>query len=569
MYFQNYTFADSVPCFYQADSRSGFVTESIREKIPSLQIPETNAAFCPHFWFQGKELTQLISDSAGTMIQNGEGLPLILKLPVPRGGNYKVSVQIAPGPASRNMILFTGRRRIAWMGDLAENQAFSEDFIVNVSDIIPRGQTERVSDLSISLAVSGSCPRITSVRIQETDLPTLFIAGDSTVTDQAGEYPYAPEQCYCGWGQAFPLYLGGGIGLSNHAHSGLTSETFRSEGHYDIIQEAIRPGDYFFMQFGHNDQKLSHLKASEGYRDRLIRYIQEIREKEAVPVIVTPLARNSWKGNDGSYNDLLKEYAEVCLAIGREYEVPVLDLHQRSMDFIVSHGLEDSKRYFFPGDFTHTNDYGAVLAAYFTAAECLEKLPAGDPLRAQISVPDSCPDFVPPDQIFPAVPPEGFLDVREKQSGPALPPEIDRPEDPLLRAEALDLMIQAAHFFPTNVYNDMFEDIVGHEWFAGSVECAFQNGMIEDALVRNGQFFPLAPVTLEEFMSIVINGLKSRVSLPDTSGEPDIPGASPWTQNYLKAGILLEFLTSDISPSQPLTRREGNEIARKASALIG
>ena len=57
-------------------------------------------------------------------------------------------------------------------------------------------------------------------------------------------------------------------------------------------------------------------------------------------MIVTPLARNTWKG-DGSYNDLLKDFAEECRKIGETYQVPVLDLNRRSTAFILEGGLED------------------------------------------------------------------------------------------------------------------------------------------------------------------------------------------------------------------------------------
>ena len=112
-------------------------------------------------------------------------------------------------------------------------------------------------------------------------------------------------------------YLNDKAGVSNHAHSGLTTDSFRKEGHYAVIDQYRKPGDFFFFQFGHNDQKLDELKAFGGYRTNLARYINECRDKGGYPVLVTPVARNSWKGNDGSYNDLLAEYAESCREVGR------------------------------------------------------------------------------------------------------------------------------------------------------------------------------------------------------------------------------------------------------------
>ena len=90
-------------------------------------------------------------------------------------------------------------------------------------------------------------------KIAKTKIPAVYLAGDSTVTDQPGDYPYYPGTCYCGWGQMLPAYLDARLSVSNHSHSGLTTDTFRKEGHYAVIEQYSRPGDYVFYQFGHTD----------------------------------------------------------------------------------------------------------------------------------------------------------------------------------------------------------------------------------------------------------------------------------------------------------------------------
>lgn len=147
------------------------------------------------------------------------------------------------------------------------------------------------------------------------------------------------------------------------------TESFRDEGHYDILTRLAKPGDIVLFQFGHNDQKLPHLKAEEGYRDNLIRYIAECRDKGIFPIIVTPLSRNTWREDGTHYVDLLVDYDKVCKQIGEEYEVPIIDLHGRSKDFILKNGIEVSKQYFYPGDYTHSNDFGGFLFASFVADE--------------------------------------------------------------------------------------------------------------------------------------------------------------------------------------------------------
>ena len=93
--------------------------------------------------------------------------------------------------------------------------------------------------------------------------------------------------------------------------------------------------------------------------------------------------------------------------------------------------------------------------------------------------------------------------------------DVENLSEPADRAAALDMVIRTVRFFPTNVYNDMFCDVIGHEWYAGIVECAWQNGMIDNGLVEDGKFYPLRLVTLEEFLVFAMNGYKSRKALPD------------------------------------------------------
>ena len=128
----------------------------------------------------------------------------------------------------------------------------------------------------------------------------------------------------------------------------------------------MKPGDFCLLQFGHNDQKLAHLQAKTGYRENLLRYINEIRGCCGIPILVTPLARNTWK-EDGAYNDLLKEHAEAVFEVGEETGVPVIDLHRYAMQLIQENGKEASRVYFHPGDMTHTNEYGSWLFAKFIA----------------------------------------------------------------------------------------------------------------------------------------------------------------------------------------------------------
>ena len=126
---------------------------------------------------------------------------------------------------------------VAGSAEKAGTEEFVYTMSVNVCDIIPRGQTQVYTDKSLDIAVLARRPRISRIEVEELDCPTVFIAGDSTVTDQGAEYPYAPGTSYSGWGQMISGYLNREVAVSNHAHSGLTTASFRDEGHYGIVQQ--------------------------------------------------------------------------------------------------------------------------------------------------------------------------------------------------------------------------------------------------------------------------------------------------------------------------------------------
>lgn len=100
--------------------------------------------------------------------------------------------------------------------------------------------------------------------------------------------------------------------------------------------------------------------------------------------------------------------------------------------------------------------------------------------------------------------------------------DLERPDDVLTRAGALELIIATMHFFPTNVYNDMFTDVIGHETYAGTVECAWQNGLIPEELIEQHTLQPLREVDGGTFVHMLLNGYATRKELPAGSDDLEI-----------------------------------------------
>lgn len=547
---------------YTPSKGYGFVTELNRRQQELLKFPELNSGFDTMYWYQDKNLTEIQSDENGCFIDSkaildklaeeeggyyaGEPrrIPLCFKLEVPRQGNYLVTIVIRAEKKMEDVQIFTGRRRLAYKGTIEDGKEFWLETVVNVCDIVPRGQERTYADTTLDITVVAEKPRLTRISVVETECPTIYIAGDSTVTDQSAEYPYAPGTSYSGWGQMLTAYLDQNVAVSNHAHSGLTTESFRKEGHYAIISQYSKHQDYYFLQFGHNDQKLKELKANGGYRTNMLGYINECRSRGAYPVLVTPLARNSWKG-DGAYNDLLEEYAEAVKEIGRVTETPVLDLHGLSKKFITDKGLEASKAYLFPNDFTHSNDYGAYKMAGFLAQEikrvCGQHISPSYRFLAKC-VTEGFGEWINEEKIVLPVKPKIYENVANPNGGELLLAEVEELDRAADRVSVLDMLIKTARFFPTNVYNDMYEDIVGHEWYAGTVEVAYQNGMILSEMIEENKLFPTKEVTVEELMVFAMNAYSSRKKLPVQEPCAYDERCAVYARKYLRAACSFGFL---------------------------
>ncbi len=211
--------------------------------------------------------------------------------------------------------------------------------------------------------------------LSEPEKITIYLIGDSTVCTQP--LSQAPVT---GWGTPFAVFFDKTVKVENHAKGGRSTKTFISENRWQPVANALKSGDYVFMQFGHNDEatgaKFEERHTSpEDYRKNLVRFITETRAKNANPVLVTPVSRRKFS-KDGKALETHIEYSKVVAEVSAEYKVPMIDLDTRSRELYESFGPENSKLLFnvsqpgtnpqFPNgvnDGTHFSEYGARLLA--------------------------------------------------------------------------------------------------------------------------------------------------------------------------------------------------------------
>lgn len=304
----------------------------------------------------------------------GSDKPFYFSVAVPEG-NYRVTVTLGSLDRPTNTTIKAELRRLIIEKQATKAGKFVQrSFIVNVRTPQITGSTDDVRlkdcektmewwawDEKLTLEFNGENPSIKSLVIESVDAPTIFLLGDSTVCDQ-------PLEPYSSWGQMLPRFFDHRIAVANHAQSGESLRSSFSAKRLDKVLSLIKPGDYVFIQFGHNDMKErgEGIGAFTSYLTDLKKYVSLIRAKAGIPILITPVQRRTFY-SDSKITNSHGDYPEAVRRAAREEKVPLIDLHQMSAEFYEALGPEKSKLAFKDGDGTHHNNYGAYQLAKFIA----------------------------------------------------------------------------------------------------------------------------------------------------------------------------------------------------------
>lgn len=192
---------------------------------------------------------------------------------------------------------------------------------------------------------------------------TIYLIGDSTVADYTLYEDYKTDRYpVTGWGQVFQPFMrsdslfkvkniikGDSVVVDDRAKGGRSTRTFFQEGRWRKIYEKLNEGDVVMMQFGHNDgakNKPGRYVNIEGYKEFLRLYVNQTREKGAIPVILTPVARNyPWK--NGQLTNVHGEYPQAAIDIARELDVHLIDLNRLSMEHFTKVGKDYVTEHYF------------------------------------------------------------------------------------------------------------------------------------------------------------------------------------------------------------------------------
>ncbi len=233
-------------------------------------------------------------------------------------------------------------------------------------------------------------------------VPTLFLIGDSTVRNGRGD----GANGQWGWGEALPAHFDlSRIQVLNRAIGGRSSRTFLTDGHWDEVSRALRPGDFVIMQFGHNDGgPLDDKARARGtlpgigeetreienpitgkhevvhtYGWYLRQMIAGIRAKGASPIVCSPVPRKIWK--DGKVARSAGTYEGWASQVAESEKVPFIDLNEIIAERYDEMGPKNVEP-LFADEHTHTSRAGAELNAECVIAGLKALKP--DPLAAYL-----------------------------------------------------------------------------------------------------------------------------------------------------------------------------------------
>ena len=214
---------------------------------------------------------------------------------------------------------------------------------------------------------------------------SLYTIGDSTMANK----PDPDENPEKGWAQMLPEFLKAELEVKNHAVNGRSTKNFIDEGRWKKVFDELQDGDYVFIQFGHNDQKIKdsarYTNPYTQYRTNLEFFVKETRAKGAIPVLFSSIVRRNFN-EYGVLVDTHGVYPLIVRMVAKDLEVPFVDLQSLTGQLEIKYGPEKSKSlhlHFEPRenpyepngrhDDTHLSEKGAGIVAILALQDIAQK----------------------------------------------------------------------------------------------------------------------------------------------------------------------------------------------------
>lgn len=186
-----------------------------------------------------------------------------------------------------------------------------------------------------SLASAQTVPSATPVPLQTSKIESInkiILVGDSTTATGNG------------WGSMFCAHhTTHPTACLNLARNGRSSGSYRAEGLWEVVLREMRIEGYrkvfVIIGFGHNDQPGKPGRSTDldsEFTENMRRYVEEIQETGATPILFTPLTRRLFE--EGEVARDLDPWADVIRQIAHETGTPLIDLNERSRTIVQALG---------------------------------------------------------------------------------------------------------------------------------------------------------------------------------------------------------------------------------------
>jgi lysophospholipase L1-like esterase len=340
-----------------------------------------------------KAIDRDTSDALKSDFCSGEK-PFYFSIRLPEG-NYKVTITLGDQAGESVTTVKAELRRLMLERVQTEAGEFvTKTIMVNTrTPVISTGgrvklkgrekTTEaRAWDDKLTLEFNDKRPCVCALEVSRDDnVPTIYILGDSTVCDQS-------QEPWNSWGQMLTRFLKPDVVVANHAESGESIRSSLGAGRMDKVMSIIKPGDYLFVQYGHNDMKDRSPDALATYKSNMEQLVADTRVKGATPVLITSMERKN-----GVNSDTLGDYPETVRQVAEEECVTLIDLHAASKVLYKALGEKIDRAF---QDGTHHNSYGS-----YQLAKCIVQGIKQSKLELAENIVDDFHDFDPgnPDSV--------------------------------------------------------------------------------------------------------------------------------------------------------------------------
>jgi lysophospholipase L1-like esterase len=211
--------------------------------------------------------------------------------------------------------------------DWAGSYVFGRMVAVDLGKVVPALAAD-VRPVAATLPAEG----LKAMKVLQGGPVKIVLVGDSTVATGGG------------WGPGFCAVMTPNVICVDDALNGRSSKSFIDEGAWKKALD--KRGDYYLIQFGHNDQKtdaVRHTDAEGSFKLYLQRYIDDVRATGAIPVLVTSLSRRTFK--DGKVVEDLNNYATATKEVGAKDGITVIDLNAISTAMLNKMGQDEADKF--------------------------------------------------------------------------------------------------------------------------------------------------------------------------------------------------------------------------------